>query len=85
MQSNHVSNTQERDGLLFWAVFHPHHDERRQLLLLACNKEQVLESLHEKMGHQEVERTLNLLCPDVSWWSCLVRLRSGLKGINAIS
>lgn len=41
--------------------------ELQQLLLPTCLAEPVLRSVHDQMGHQEIERTLSLLKPRCYW------------------
>ncbi len=41
--------------------------ECQQLLLPTCLVEPVLRSIHDKMGHQGIERTLSLLKPRCYW------------------
>ncbi|KAJ7987239.1 hypothetical protein DPEC_G00336680 [Dallia pectoralis] len=57
----------ESDGLLYRVVEDLRLGECQQLLLPACLKDQVLESVHDKMGHQGIERTLNLLRQRCFW------------------
>ncbi len=44
-----------------------HHGECLQLLVPACLRTHVLESVHAGMGHQGIERTLQLLKPRYYW------------------
>lgn len=53
--------------MLYSVVDDLHLGECQQLLLPACLKDQVLESVHDKMGHQDIERTLNLLMQRCFW------------------
>ncbi|KAL0147914.1 hypothetical protein M9458_056791, partial [Cirrhinus mrigala] len=57
----------ERNGLLYRVVNDPHHGECQHLLLPVCLKEPVLESVHENMGHQGIERTISLLRKSCFW------------------
>lgn len=61
---NHVK---EQDGLLYRVVDDVRHGECFQLLLPACLKNQVLESVHDSMGHQGIEITLHLLRQQCFW------------------
>ncbi|KAL1007184.1 hypothetical protein UPYG_G00083180 [Umbra pygmaea] len=63
----HWNYTQKKDGLLYRVVSDPKHGECDQLLLPACLREQVLKSVHDSMGHQGIERTLNLLRSRCFW------------------
>ncbi|KAL6467298.1 hypothetical protein MHYP_G00251020 [Metynnis hypsauchen] len=58
---------QERDGLLYRVVVDSRHGECKQLLLPLRLKTAVLESVHDNMGHQGIERTLGLLRPRCFW------------------
>lgn len=58
---------QEREGLLYRVVPESLHGPVWQLLLPVCLKGQVLESVHNKMGHQGIERTVNLLRGRCFW------------------
>lgn len=71
------SGIQQREGLLYRVIKDPRHDEVWQLLVPGCLKDQVLESVHNNMGHQGIERTISLLrgrcfwvglCEDVENW-----------------
>ncbi len=53
--------------MLYRVVNDQHHGECQQLLLPACLKESVLESVHENMGHQGIERTIGLLRKRCFW------------------
>ncbi len=57
----------ELDGLLYRVVKDQHHGACQQLLLPACLKESVLETVHENMGHQGIERTIGLLRKRCFW------------------
>lgn len=57
----------EENGLLFRVVDDAALGECRQLLLPVCLVEQVLQSVHDKMGHQGIERTLSLLKQRCYW------------------
>ncbi|KAG1936344.1 interleukin-1 receptor accessory protein-like 1-A [Pimephales promelas] len=57
----------EKEGLLYRVVEDVRHGECFQLLVPACLKTQVLESVHAGMGHQGIERTLQLLKPRCYW------------------
>lgn len=68
---------QQKEGLLYRVISDPRHGEVWQLLVPCCLKDQVLESVHNGMGHQGIERTVNLLrercfwpglCEDVEHW-----------------
>lgn len=68
---------QQREGLLYRVIRDQRHGEVWQLLVPDCLKEQVLVSVHNNMGHQGIERTVNLLrercfwvglCDDVESW-----------------
>lgn len=56
-----------RDGLLYRVVDDPRHGQCWQLLLPLCLRELVLESVHDSMGHQGIERTVNLLKQRCFW------------------
>ncbi|XP_024117618.1 uncharacterized protein LOC112139155 [Oryzias melastigma] len=58
---------QQREGLLYRVVSDPCHGEVWQLLLPSCLKDQVLESVHDNMGHQGRERTVKLLKDRCFW------------------
>lgn len=51
----------EVDGLLYRVIDDGHVGECKQLILPAYLKEVVLQSVHDQMGHQGIERTQNLL------------------------
>lgn len=57
----------EKEGLLYRAVEDERHGEYMQLLVPDCLKTQVLDSVHAGMGHQGIERTLQLLKPRCYW------------------
>lgn len=58
----------ERDGVLYRQVFRPDGaEEVFQVVLPAAMKEQVLTEVHQKHGHQGVERTLELLRQRCYW------------------
>ncbi len=57
----------ESEGLLYRVVEDVRHGECLQLLVPACLRTQVLESVHAGMGHQGIERTLQLLKPRCYW------------------
>ncbi|KAJ8009558.1 hypothetical protein DPEC_G00090130 [Dallia pectoralis] len=63
----HWNRVRERDGLLYRVVSDVRHGECFQLLLPACLKNPVLESVHDSMGHQGIERTLHLLRQRCFW------------------
>ncbi|KAL2095623.1 hypothetical protein ACEWY4_007771 [Coilia grayii] len=67
----------ERDGLLYRVVEDARYGECVQLVIPDSLKRQVLENVHDAMGHQGIERTLQLLrqrcfwvgmCEDVDRW-----------------
>lgn len=58
---------QVMDGLYYRVVNDLRLGECKQLLLPACLKEQVLSSVHDKMGNQGIERTLDLLGQRCFW------------------
>uniref|UniRef100_A0A3P9IJU1 Gypsy retrotransposon integrase-like protein 1 n=1 Tax=Oryzias latipes TaxID=8090 RepID=A0A3P9IJU1_ORYLA len=58
---------QQREGLFYRVVSEPCHGEVWQLLLPSCLKDQVLESVHNNMGHQGRERTVKLLKDRCFW------------------
>ncbi|KAL0161724.1 hypothetical protein M9458_045449, partial [Cirrhinus mrigala] len=57
----------EKEGLLYRVVEDVRHGECFQLLVPACLRTQVLDSVHAGMGHQGIERTLQLLKPRCYW------------------
>lgn len=58
----------EKDGVLYRQVFRPDGGESvHQLLLPATLKEEVLTEVHQRHGHQGVERTLELLRQRCYW------------------
>ncbi len=57
----------EKEGLLYRVVEDVRHGECFQLLVPACLRTHVLESVHDGMGHQGIERTLQLLKPRCYW------------------
>lgn len=57
----------EKGGLLYRAINDVFNGECLQVLLPTCLVELVLESVHDQMGHQGVERTLALLKPRCYW------------------
>lgn len=61
------NRVQQRDGLLYHVIEDVRHGECSQLLLPTCLKDQVLESVHDLMGHQGIERTLHLLRQRCFW------------------
>ncbi|KAJ7999930.1 hypothetical protein DPEC_G00199510 [Dallia pectoralis] len=63
----HWNRVRERGGLLYRVVSDVRHGECFQLLLPACLKNPVLESVHDSMGHQGIERTLHLLRQRCFW------------------
>uniref|UniRef100_A0A3B1KA92 Gypsy retrotransposon integrase-like protein 1 n=1 Tax=Astyanax mexicanus TaxID=7994 RepID=A0A3B1KA92_ASTMX len=63
----HWGRIREQDGLLYRVVEDLRQGECNQLLLPACLKVQVLESVHNSMGHQGIERTMQLLKPRCFW------------------
>uniref|UniRef100_A0A3B1JKH5 Gypsy retrotransposon integrase-like protein 1 n=1 Tax=Astyanax mexicanus TaxID=7994 RepID=A0A3B1JKH5_ASTMX len=58
---------QQRNGLLYRVIDDPRHGQCWQLLLPACLKNLVLESVHDHMGHQGIERTFSLLRQRCFW------------------
>lgn len=69
----------EKEGLIYRLVQDPHHGEMWQLLVPGCLKEQVLESLHNGMGHQGIERTVNLLKERCFWAGMYEDVESWVK------
>lgn len=69
----------EKEGLLYRVVQNPHLGEVWQLLVPGCLKDQVLESLHNGMGHQGIERTLNLLKEKCFWAGMYEDVESWVK------
>ena len=63
----HWSHIRERDGLLYRVIEDRRHGECYQLLVPGCLKTQVLEGVHDSMGHQGSERTLELLRQRCFW------------------
>ncbi|RXN18922.1 Transposon Ty3-I Gag-Pol poly [Labeo rohita] len=57
----------ERNGLLYRVVDHSSEESCWQLLLPVCLKERVLQSVHDDMGHQGIERTVGLLKQRCFW------------------
>lgn len=57
----------EKEGLLYRVVQDPRHGEVWQLLVPGCLRERILESLHNGMGHQGIERIVNLLRERCFW------------------
>lgn len=57
----------ECEGLLYRVVDDASLGECQQMLIPACLVEQVLQSVHDNMGHQGIERTLGLLKPRCYW------------------
>lgn len=57
----------ERNGLLYRVVDGSAEECCWQLLLPGCLKNQVLQSVHDDMGHQGIERTLGLLKQRCFW------------------
>uniref|UniRef100_A0A8C1RDQ7 Gypsy retrotransposon integrase-like protein 1 n=1 Tax=Cyprinus carpio TaxID=7962 RepID=A0A8C1RDQ7_CYPCA len=70
---------QVMDGLFYRAVNDLRLGECKQLLLPACLKEQVLSSVHDKMGHQGIERTLDLLRQRCFWVGMYKDVERGIK------
>ncbi len=58
---------QEKEGLMYRTIDDVFNGECQQLLLPACLVEMVLQSVHDQMGHQGVERTLGLLKQRCFW------------------
>ena len=58
---------EERDGLLYRVKHDPQLGEICQLLAPAVLRPKVLHALHDHMGHQGEERTLNLVKRRVYW------------------
>ena len=56
-----------QEGVLYRIVQDPVAGELRQLVLPECMKAEVLQQLHDQMGHQGSERTLQLLRARVYW------------------
>lgn len=65
--NKHWPYIREKDGLLYRVIDDVRYGECSQLLLPGCLKTQVLESVHGSMGHQGIERTLELLKPRCFW------------------
>ncbi|KAL0151937.1 hypothetical protein M9458_052744 [Cirrhinus mrigala] len=57
----------EHNGLLYRVVDHSSEKSCWQLLLPVCLKEQVLQSVHDNMGHQGIEQTVGLLKQRCFW------------------
>ncbi|KAI5626698.1 hypothetical protein C0J50_13742 [Silurus asotus] len=57
----------ERNGLLYRVVDNPNEKGCWQMLLPSCLKERVLQSVHDDLGHQGIERTLGLLKQRCFW------------------
>lgn len=57
----------EKDGLLYRVIDDLHVGECHQLLLPTCLTNQVLNNVHNRMGHQDIERTLGLLRQRCFW------------------
>ncbi|KAF7707222.1 hypothetical protein HF521_018440 [Silurus meridionalis] len=57
----------ERNGLLYRVVDNPNEKGCWQMLLSSCLKERVLQSVHDDLGHQGIERTLGLLKQRCFW------------------
>lgn len=57
----------EEDGLLYRVIDDVHVGECHQLLLPTCLTDQVLNNVHNQMGHQGIERTLGLLRQRCFW------------------
>lgn len=57
----------ERGGLLYRVIEDVRHGDCFQLLVPNCLQKQVLESVHDRMGHQGIERTLQLLRQRAFW------------------
>lgn len=68
-----------KDGLLYRVVDDPRHGECWQLLLPLCLREQVLESVHDSMGHQGIERTVSLLRQRCFWVGMYVDIDNWVK------
>lgn len=63
----HWPHIREKDGLFYRLVEDARRGECLQLLVPGCLKAQVLESVHDSMGHQGCERTLELLRQRCFW------------------
>lgn len=57
----------ERDGLLYRVVEDVRHGDCFQLLIPNSLQKRILESVHDSMGHQGIERTLHLLRQRAFW------------------
>lgn len=53
--------------MLYRVVYDLYHGERQQLLVPVCLQKRILESVHDKMGHQGIEHCLNLLRQQCFW------------------
>lgn len=60
-------HVKERDGLLYRVVEDVHFGTCFQLLVPHCLQRKIMESVHDSMGHQGIERTLHLLRQRVFW------------------
>ncbi|KAL6462437.1 hypothetical protein MHYP_G00288590 [Metynnis hypsauchen] len=58
---------QMRDGLLYRVVKDNHFGECFQFLVPSCLQQSVMQSVHDSMGHQGIERTLKLLRQRAFW------------------
>ncbi|KAL6489612.1 hypothetical protein MHYP_G00033530 [Metynnis hypsauchen] len=56
-----------RDGLLYRVVKDNHFGECFQFLVPSCLQQSVMQSVHDSMGHQGIERTLKLLRQRAFW------------------
>nr|KAG5691974.1 hypothetical protein BaRGS_011365 [Batillaria attramentaria] len=56
-----------QNGLLYWRVTLPQQDTVLQLVLPSSLRPDVIQALHDRMGHQGAERTLELLRSRVYW------------------
>lgn len=63
----HWPDIREKEGLLYRVIEDVRYGECFQLLVPGCLKSQVLESVHDSMGHQGIERTLELLRQRCFW------------------
>lgn len=70
---------QQREALLYRVVKDPRHGEVWQLLVPSCLRDQVLKSVHNNMGHQGIERTVNLLRERCFWVGLYEDVESWVK------
>ena len=68
------------DGVLYREVQDFHHGPLKQLVLPSTLRPDVLVELHDKMGHQGVERTLGLLRQRVYWPRMTAEVRQYVEG-----